>query len=420
VISELAEQHVVVRSEGRRTGTTPGRCANGVSTRDTGRVPGSVSRERAVRAVELDSRTNSLNLIRLVLALMVLFAHGFYIAGAGSGPGFRGESLGGWAVLGFFTISGFLITASRFAKSFGAYLLHRVARIFPAFLVCLVVTAGVAAPIAYWSEHRDFTGFFSTGTSPIGYILSNALLKVNAQDVAGTPGAVPYPGTWNGSLWTLWFEFCCYLIVGVLILLPVVRRRRWIVTVAFAVSVVVWANIDRLLPHLGGNVDLELLARLAPPFLGGAVVQTVIRRVPLQAARAMAAAVLAGASVWFIQGWGAQLAAPLITYALLWLSTVLPSPAMIRRHDISYGAYIYAFPVQQLLTYAGAHRLGVYAFDVLAVVATAVPAALSWRFIERPVMRWARRAGRRSTRPSGSDPPPMSAPEPSPGGLMRP
>jgi len=75
---------------------------------------------------------------------------------------------------------------------------------------------------------------------------------------------------------------------------------------------------------------------------------------------------------------------------LLWLSTVLPSPALVRRHDISYGVYIYAFPVQQLLAYAGAPRLGVAAFDVLAALATAALAVLSWRLVERPTLRWVR------------------------------
>lgn len=54
----------------------------------------------------LDPRNNSLNFIRLILALMVLFAHSFFIVGAGTGPGFKGENLGGWAVAGFFGISG--------------------------------------------------------------------------------------------------------------------------------------------------------------------------------------------------------------------------------------------------------------------------------------------------------------------------
>src|SRR6476620_3295224 len=65
------------------------------------------------RAVVLDARNNSLNLIRLVLALLVLVAHSYPLAGAGDGSVVRGESLGGWAVFGFFAISGYLISASR-------------------------------------------------------------------------------------------------------------------------------------------------------------------------------------------------------------------------------------------------------------------------------------------------------------------
>ena len=31
------------------------------------------------------------------------------------------------------------------------------------------------------------------------------------------------------------------------------------------------------------------------------------------------------------------------------LATVIPSPRLLRTHDISYGVYIYTFPIQQLL-----------------------------------------------------------------------
>ena len=94
-----------------------------------------------------------------------------------------------------------------------------------------------------------------------------------------------------------------------------------------------------------------------------------------------------------VDHWGAQLASPLIAYALLWLGAVLPSPALVQRHDISYGVYIYAFPVQQLLVYAGATRLGLVGYDVVAALVTAALAALSWRAVERPVLRRVRRRG---------------------------
>ena len=137
-----------------------------------------LARRSGGRAVELDVRDNSLNLIRLGLALLVLVAHGFYLSGAGTGPSFEGENLGGWAVFGFFTISGYLITASRFANPLGRYLLLRVARIYPAFLVCLVVTAGIFAPIAWAAEGRDWNGFLATPTTPLAYVLDNLALRI--------------------------------------------------------------------------------------------------------------------------------------------------------------------------------------------------------------------------------------------------
>jgi peptidoglycan/LPS O-acetylase OafA/YrhL len=327
-------------------------------------------------------------------------AHGYYLSGVGTGPSFQGENLGGWAVFGFFTISGYLITASRFANPLGRYLVLRVARIYPGFVVCLVVTAGVFAPVAWAAEGHDGSDFFVTPTTPPAYVLENLALRINAYDVAGTPSAVPYPRAWNGSLWTLYFEFLCYLLIGLLVCLPVVRRHRWLIGVAFVASVVAWASVG----VWGSDAypDVVLLARLLPAFLGGAVVWAVLGRVPLRTPTAMAALVVAALLVLTVDHWGAQAASPLIAYVLLWLSTVLPSPVVARRHDISYGVYIYAFPVQQLLVYAGAHRLGLAAYDALAALATAAVAVVSWRLVERPSLRWTRHRFRSTPTGSGS------------------
>ncbi len=343
-------------------------------------------------------RTNALNLVRLGLALLVLVAHGYYLSGAGTGPSWRGENLGGWAVFSFFTLSGYLITASRFANPLPRFLALRVARIYPAFLVCLLLTVVVFAPLAWWAEGRPWAAYLSTPTTPLAYVAQNLGLHIGVYDVGGTPAAVPYPGAWNGSLWTLFFEFCCYLAVGLLVCLPVVRRRRGLLGVAFALSVLAWATAPAWSAALPS--DLALLARLLPPFLGGALVQVLVGRRGFRMPLAVAAAALSALLVAHVDLWGAQLAAPLIAYALLWLGTVLPSPGLVQRHDISYGVYIYAFPVQQLLVYAGATRLGLAGYDVVAALATAALATLSWRLVERPVLRAARR---RVSRP-GSGP----------------
>ena len=94
-----------------------------------------------------------------------------------------------------------------------------------------------------------------------------------------------------------------------------------------------------------------------------------------------------------------QLAAPFLAYGLLWLSTVVRQPSIIAKHDVSYGFYIYAWPVAQLLVLVGAARAGVWVFMLANIAVTLVFAALSWFLVERPIMR-ATRGSTRSCRRS--------------------
>jgi len=345
------------------------------------------------RGHQLDPRVNSLNLMRLLLATMVLVAHGYYISGVGVGPHIDGENLGGWAVFGFFAISGYLITASRWSNSLGTYLVHRIARIFPAFLVCLVVMAVLVGPIGYLHVNGTLAGYLTAGpTTPANFVVSNAMLRVNAYEIAGTPADVPYPGAWNGSLWTLYYEFLCYLTVGALAVVGWVRRSPWGVGIAWLAATAGWVAWGRVVgPLVGGNEDVHLLLKLLPIFLGGALVQRLRDRLPLHWAGALAATIVVTGAVWILDGWGAQLTAPAIAYLLLWVGSVVPSPALIRRHDISYGVYIYAFPVQQLLVLTGVHTVNLALYDLVALACTVPLAAASWILVERPVMRRARR-----------------------------
>ena len=81
---------------------------------------------------DLGSRDNALNLLRLVLAFMVLYSHADILAGTGGYFEAAGQHLGSWGVVGFFAISGFLITGSRMRADASTYLINRVTRVFPA------------------------------------------------------------------------------------------------------------------------------------------------------------------------------------------------------------------------------------------------------------------------------------------------
>lgn len=337
--------------------------------------------------------TNSLNLIRLVFAAAVLVAHSYPLTGRlEQAPPMAGQGLGGWAVAGFFAVSGYLITASRQRTGFANFLLLRVGRIYPAFLVVLLMTAAVFAPIAQLVNHGTLAGYLTTGTTPFTYVYSNLFLEINTYDIGDTLASVPYANVWNGSLWTLYFEFLCYLFVGILLIWKRARTSVWPIAVAFVISAVVFANADLAVKAVNGDQSIWLLASLLPYFLGGALIRVLKPYIGLDWRAGSLSLVVLVVAVYFGPLWTAQALAPLFAYGILWLSTVIPQPKWIAKHDVSYGVYIYAFPVQQLLAVFGLWTLDVLAFSAMALAGTAVLAVLSWFIVERPALRRTRRS----------------------------
>lgn len=343
----------------------------------------------AVRGRPFPYRRNSLNLFRLVFAALVLVAHSYHTTGNGVGPIIKGENLGGWAVAGFFVVSGFLITRSRLRSSAGSYLLNRIARIFPAFVVVLVITAAVFGPLGLLLTQGSLAGYASTSPTPAQFVWGNITLYMHKYGIGGSLATVPYPDVWNGSLWTLWYEFACYILVWLLGSLAIFRRGPWVAIIAWAGTTALYASSD-LVARLGLDADFSLLMKLAPFFLGGAVVYFVIEKHGVNAWIGAASVIVSVVLVLGVDRWGGQLAAPFIAYAVLWLSTLVPQPAWIERNDVSYGFYIYAWPVQQLLVVFGFGLSNdpwmFVLYNVVAAVITFGLGWLSWIFVERPVM----------------------------------
>ncbi|WP_459330225.1 acyltransferase family protein [Arthrobacter sp. HLT1-20] len=356
----------------------------------------------------LDPRNNSLNLIRLILALAVLVHHSWPLAGVPGEPEFAGDSLGGWAIAGFFGLSGYLITSSRWSNRLGTYLVHRIARIMPAFWVCLLTMVFVFAPIGYVAANGNLQGYLTAPHSPLNFLISNAMLEVRFYDIAGTPLNVPYAGAWNGSLWSLYYEFLCYLIIAALGTVAFVRKSRWPVTAAFLLSVLAQANIDSISRLTNDNFDVVLLLRLLPFFLGGATVFVWKDKIGFHWIPGVLSLLAAFVISSTVPEWGGQASAVFVTYGVIWISTVLRQPQLIAKNDISYGVYIYAFAVQQLLAVFGAHTWGILWFS-LAAAAITVPLAIgSWLLVEQPIMRRVR--GRKAGKPAV----PQASPAPEP------
>lgn len=176
------------------------------------------------------SHDNCFDLLRLLFAGCVVYGHSWLLGGFGPEPiaalAPDGVDFGFVGVLGFFCLSGHLVTVSyRRLDSPWRFLLQRARRILPGYWTCLAMTAFVAGPLLAALEPA---GPAFTAAGGLHYLLANAALPIEEWHVAGHPAATPYTASINGSLWTIWLEVRCYL--GVLLLGATgLVGRRWVV-----------------------------------------------------------------------------------------------------------------------------------------------------------------------------------------------
>jgi len=332
-------------------------------------------------ADRFDPRNNGLNLLRLCLALEVLAWHAYALRGSHSLPNPASIFLGAVGVDGFFVLSGFLIGRSWIRRPhLGRFLLARGRRILPGLWFCLAVVAFVVAPLSGRS----------TGGAGVKYWLANANVYGVQWDVAGGPSGVPIPHVWNGSLWSLPFEASCYFAVAVVGLLGLLTRRFAVATLAIC-----WA-LAVALEHLGvSNVNalLPLTVRIGLMFSLGVVMYLFADRIPIRTSVALGSVVVVAIGV--ISTDYRTVAAPALAYLLLYVGVRIGSRRrLVVKHDLSYGTYLFGFPVQQALLLHGLGSFGWAGFFGLSILAVLPLAAASWFLVERPALRFRSRSRR--------------------------
>ena len=145
-------------------------------------------------------------------------------------------NFGGLAVDGFFIISGYLIASSYLSsRSLLRFLTSRILRIYPAFLIACLICIFVVAPIG---------GGALGALSPRDWIISaGRTLLLMPPSVPNALHTLPIPAL-NGSMWTIRYEFRCYLLVALLGMIGLLDRRRIVATmVVLAYGLVVLVSV---------------------------------------------------------------------------------------------------------------------------------------------------------------------------------
>lgn len=336
---------------------------------------------------------NNMNLLRLFFATAVVFSHCFEVVDRGrqrepANLLFHTVALGDLAVDGFFLLSGFLILHSwqRDPRLF-AFLQRRLLRIHPGFIVATLIGGFLVAPYfaadaaAYW-QALDIPHFLLR------------MLLLCEPDVPPTFAGLPYPDL-NGAMWTIQYEFLCYLLVGLLGLFGLARSRAlWLFLLV--ASIVACFFPEQLLALKGGPKSRWLVmdepgsfVRFLSFFAAGASYYLWRDRLRLDARTAALAALACIVAMFrFDTGWIVLPTAG--AYLLFWLSFAkLPDNPLSRfcdRQDLSYGVYLYGWPAQQSLLFF-LRPISPYLLFLPAAAVAGACGWLSWVVVERRCLR---------------------------------
>ena len=335
-------------------------------------------------------RDNNFDFLRVFAALMVVYGHG-WILSTDSAPGLWGVPFARIGLDIFFSISGYMVTGSWLrAASLRVFLAKRALRIFPGLIACVLLTVFVMGA----SVTRLPVGQYLSDPGTWRY-LGNIVLHSTLY-LPGVFDGMKLGGPVNGSLWSLFPEALCYLTVPLLGMLAL--RPRMAALGAGGV--------------LAGSLGLWLFYGYAGEafVLNGADVKYMLVQVPFFFFGALCRllddrfdhffrtdfAMLGFTLNWMVSSWYGWWNIPVEWFTLPYVVLCFGRLAMpvLRRAgrfgDLSYGLYLYAFPVQQVIVATMPRN----EHPILTCMLLTLPlAALSWRLVEAPALRWRTKAG---------------------------
>ncbi|RMG91464.1 MAG: acyltransferase [Zetaproteobacteria bacterium] len=326
---------------------------------------------------------NNFDCLRLVLALIVVLFHLAVLSGAHELGFLASYFSGNLAVDAFFVVSGFLVYMSfERSRSLGHYFEKRIRRILPAYVTVVVICslAFFALSTLHASEYfgLDWLRYLAANLSFLNFLHSTlpGVFEQNRLQAV------------NGALWTIKVEVMFYLVLPALAWASEKMPRWACFTVVYVLSIIyslVLTSLAKVHPQYL-VFERQLPGQLAF-FVSGMLLYVYYERF-----RSLAIYVIGPAFLLVVFGRHAHWLYPLYPLALgcvvVYVATVFPYLGNWGRFgDLSYGVYIWHFPLIQALVALGAFEISPWGGFLLTLLGVLMFAWLSWHFVERPFLR---------------------------------
>ena len=321
--------------------------------------------------------TTGFDYLRIVLSVSVLIFHTIALSSGSDTAIWTGpfRFVPATILPMFFALSGFLVTGSLQRVRLHQFITLRLVRLIPALAVEITLSALIIGLLvttlplpAYFSDALVWKYFLNI----VGYI---------HYFLPGVFGDNIYPRVMNGQLWTIPFEFECYFSLTILSLISIFRRRAWFTIIVFVGCVT--ATIFTIETHMGGDYENNLPGRmLVASFLAAVSIYLYKDRLPFSNLAGLTSLAIAMFLLDYPQL--CYLAPFPIAYGTVWLG--LMRPPAIPFGDLSYGVYLFHFPVEQTLMHFFPAIHAWWLLTILSLPLTAMFAWLSWTLVEQPVL----------------------------------
>jgi peptidoglycan/LPS O-acetylase OafA/YrhL len=338
----------------------------------------------------MDTKDNHFNLLRLVLSVLVIVSHSFELVDGNRNREplttlFGTISFGEFAVDCFFIVSGFLITKSWVdTPRLKPFLIARVLRIYPAFIVATCLCVFVLAPLS----SSNVRGYLKT----LEYVnIFKSIFFLQLPSVSPT-GLVASAKSFNGSLWSISYEFKCYLLIALMGLLRLVRKKAATFTLLICICglfglMSFMQDHDLKLEILGKhpltNIGNFLTVRTMMFFMSGCCFYHYREQLILTPGLGISALLFLIIGLFFKST--AELALAIFGAYLL-LSCAIKSSSISRFYkrfpDVSYGTYLYAWPLQ-LIWMSNLPSASVTVIFFGTFITSLLFGWMSWHFLER-------------------------------------
>lgn len=333
----------------------------------------------------LDAHRNSFNLVRLVAAISVIISHAYVIR---VGPGapeplsaITPFTLGQHAVNAFFFLSGLTLSLSLARNpNLVQFAAARFLRVIPGLFVCGAFFAFVLGPTMTNWELRHYFADAHTWIYPFAVVVNFA----QAEPPHGVFSSAPFSGIPNDPLWTLKYELAAY--AGLALLQLCGLLRSWMALVAM---LLITGSIYVLTTSTAGGPLASAwplhMSRFGFCFILGALAFRFRDMIPLTpwllSVTLAATVVMTGTRV------------AVLAYIILVAHLVIivgsfdfgVATRAARKTDISYGTYIYGWPVQQSITVLFP-TISAELMILCALMIVLPVAIVSWIFVEKPAL----------------------------------